>query len=1012
MVFPFTSVSAPSTGKSDTKKALPWTELHSRIKPISKEIVKSNPHESRSNLVSQKFTARDVDRLESVAYASSDNKVAANIDKNETLSRYENSCLQNGIQGVVTTVTKGKNTEKRSYPSHYTLISECKMKPNKNLYYRVEDLRLDNVIIFLVKDPKSYLSESDLVSIRSLNVMYDVMMVDVVRLRDVDFWDLKQPRLNYAQQVEISNERINKATACAIYYGLNPSMVIRFIKGEYVGESRDSSAILSAVSQHINEDDCRHIERIINQGCPSFLNFEERYENKHAVLRRGNQTTFLEHPEVTAKAVNKEEKNSHILPFKGWLVYFSPYCRATPQGIREKNGKFRVIFDASTRLTPDEIVLNDVTNRDDEAEIDFGKAKLNLLINIYNWRISYPNEKIYLALADITACFRFPRISADVAGAFGFVAEGKYFVSTSMVFGSNISANAWDALRRGIQNTIPTLSQRTDLVEVHEELISQLRWAEENSSHTEPATEGSIRTPTTCFVGKKNEGEKSPSNFSDSSSIIHHADTESPSKFNDSLRIIHHADTELVQAFPCTINRGVLDETGILLPMKANVYVDDILMAAVFRANILRLLAATIEGIFLVCGRPDISLRQCPLSLEKWHELVVGPTQIVLGLSLDTNKMTVGITEDYIQQVRSLLQKWDPSRRFFNVSDMQKLVGKLARLGEGAPWIYKLMSHLYTSLAFALKSNTELLNRSSLGFRELVNQIKTKNFSGNQSDHQRHIKFAMKEASRMINKHKHKYLVNETMREELNFISDALTPDSGINFETPIAHLIPRTPTALIIGDSSLIACGGYSITLEFWWHLAFPTNVIHKTLLHLENGKDETFISINCLEFVTIIINYCATIVKFANCKINDDPYPVVLCVTDNTSALNWTLHTSKKSIIGRALARFFCGLLIGSRIGINAKWISTIENIIADKISRLKENINSDSSSVSHSSSSTYDYSKLKQEHEELEVCSFFQPSPKLLSLIWEILLTQRCPDLSLILRLKPQDLGKLCI
>ena len=937
----------------NTEEALCWTELHDRIKPISNKTVKSNQSTSRSNFVSEKFSAQDVIHLENVAYGSSLNKVGANMNKNETLSRYESSCLQNGIQGVVTAATKkGKNEDEPSYPSHHTLISECKMKPNKNLYYRVEDLRLDNVIIFLVKDHKSYLSESDLVNVRSLNVMYEVMMIDVTRLRNVNFWSLKLPRLDYAQQSEISSERIDKTTACAIYYGLNPSMVIRFIKGEYVGESRDADAILRAVSQHINEEDCRHIERIIDQGCPSFLDFEEKYENKHAVLRRGNQATFLQYPEVTAKAVNKEEKNSHVLPFRGWLVYFSPYCRATPQGIREKNGKFRVIFDASTRMTPDEIVLNDVTNRDDEAEIDFGKAKLNLLINIYNWRISYPKEVIYLALADITACFRFPRIAADVAGAFGFVAEGKYFVSTSMVFGSNISASAWEALRRGIQETIPTLSQRTDLVEVHEELINQLRWAEGNSS-----------------------------------------------------------ETELVQAFPCAINQGVVDEAGNLLPMRANVYVDDILMAAVFRANILRLLAATIEGIFLVCGRPDISLRQCPLSLEKWHELIVGPIQIVLGLSLDTNKMTVGITDDYIQQVRTLLQKWDPSRRFFNVGDMQKLVGKLARLGEGAPWIYKLMSHLYTSLAFALKSNTELLSRSSNGFKELVNQIKTKNFSGNQSDHQRHIKFAMKEASRMINKHKHKYLVNATMHEELNFISDALSENSGIKFETPIAHLIPRIPTALIIGDSSLTACGGYSITLEFWWHLAFPESVTHRTLLHLDDDKDETFISINCLEYVTIIINYCATIVKFENCKINDDPYPVVLCVTDNTSALNWTLHTSKKSIIGRALARFFCGLLIGSRIGINAKWISTIENIIADKISRLKKNINSDSS-VSQSSSSTYNYSKLKQEHEELKVCSFFQPSPKLLSLIWEILLTRRCPDLSLILKLKPHDLGKLCI
>jgi hypothetical protein len=70
---------------------------------------------------------------------------------------------------------------------------------------------------------------------------------------------------------------------------------------------------------------------------------------------------------------------------------------------------------------------------------------------------------------------------------------------------------------------------------------------------------------------------------------------------------------------------------------------------------------------------------------------------------------------------------------------MQKLVGKLAQLGEGAPWIFKLMSHLYKSLAFSLKSNSKLLEKSSSGFRSLVKQIKTKNFTGKQSDYQRHL---------------------------------------------------------------------------------------------------------------------------------------------------------------------------------------------------------------------------------------------------------------------------------
>jgi hypothetical protein len=113
------------------------------------------------------------------------------------------------------------------------------------------------------------------------------------------------------------------------------------------------------------------------------------------------------------------------------------------------------------------------------------------------------------------------------------------------------------------------------------------------------------------------------------------------------------------------------------------------------------------------------------------------------------------------------------------------------------------MSHLYTSLAFALKSNAELLENSSSGFREYVKQITTKSFSGKQSDHLRHIKFAMKKAAKMVNNYNHFYLVNSTMREELIFISHALSPDSGIKFETPIAHLIPRMPTASIIGDSS-----------------------------------------------------------------------------------------------------------------------------------------------------------------------------------------------------------------
>ncbi len=52
--------------------------------------------------------------------------------------------------------------------------------------------------------------------------------------------------------------------------------------------------------------------------------------------------------------------------------------------------------------------------------------------------------------------------------------------------------------------------------------------------------------------------------------------------------------------------------------MTANIYVDDILAAAALWDNMIKLLAAIIEAIFLVCGTLDVAVCQCPLSLEKW----------------------------------------------------------------------------------------------------------------------------------------------------------------------------------------------------------------------------------------------------------------------------------------------------------------------------------------------------------------------------------------------------------
>jgi hypothetical protein len=735
-----------------------------------------------------KTAPSDIDNkpLQVACSGRSDSVLSKAIGKNAIIAKYDKDCHRMGYPNRVTTANKGEPTHPPTiYPSTYQLVRGCSMKPDKNHQYRVQDLRIENVIVIVLKSVDGFLSDVGIKKLHCLNLLFNEMATDVCKLRILDFSSLREPRIGYADQQEIQMPRVDMATPGMIHYSLHPGMLIRCLKGEYVGESRDASQIVNDVLPYIKKDDVEHIHRILTNGCPSHINFEEASDMKSFNIEKGNQATFKMYPETVTKTMNKEDRHSHLLPIKLWVLYFSPWCCHTAQGILIKPGKNpRVIFDASTKGSPHEVMLNKYTPTEFEANIDFGKAKMNLLIRIYSWRISYPRMKIFLALADITVCFRFPRIHADLTGAFGFIAENLYFLATSMVFGSNASASSWEPFRRAIQSLIPVYSMRTDLINKHKSLLDMLVWKDDDT--------------TTC---------------------------------------------ELVQAVKCRINPGILDRHG---PLKAYIYVDDILASALGKQMMRRLLAAIIEAIFTVCGRPMIKQRQCPLSLEKWNELVIGPVQTVLGLTVNTNRMTVGIMPAYRQQVADLLMNsWPITRRIFKVHNIQKLVGKIAHLGEGAQWIYKIMSHIYTSLAFALKQNELLLRSCSPKFRDIVKKIDAKQFAGSQREMARELKFALKMAAKMVNNHYQVYIINETMREELDFIQQALQHDSKIPFELPIAFIIPRTPTASLFGDSSLLSCGGYSIELWFWWFIPFPDEVVAQTLLHLKNDASQNFVSI-----------------------------------------------------------------------------------------------------------------------------------------------------------------------
>ncbi len=166
------------------------------------------------------------------------------------------------------------------------------------------------------------------------------------------------------------------------------------------------------------------------------------------------------------------------------------------------------------------------------------------------------------------------------------------------------------------------------------------------------------------------------------------------------------------------------------------------------------------------------------------------------------------------------------------------------------------------------------------------------------------------------------------MQQEIAFFHEKLQQSSGILWETPIAHIIPRMPTATAFGGSWLEGEGGYFISLEFWWHIMFPDKVIQRMLIHKKDNSNGLLISINMLKFIMVIINYCVSLHVITMTKITGDLHPVLLNIANNASALSWTNHTCRTSKISQLLAHFFCLLLINSPLGINSQWISTNDN------------------------------------------------------------------------------------
>jgi hypothetical protein len=80
---------------------------------------------------------------------------------------------------------------------------------------------------------------------------------------------------------------------------------------------------------------------------------------------------------------------------------------------------------------------------------------------------------------------------------------------------------------------------------------------------------------------------------------------------------------------------------------------------------------------------------------------------------------------------------------------------------------------------------------------------------------------------------------------------------------------------------------GGFSNTLGFWWQICFPDELVQRTLQFKTNKDDGMLVLINVLEFVTVIIKYCAALHVVWTSPVTDDHHPVILTIAHQLGEL-----------------------------------------------------------------------------------------------------------------------------
>ena len=213
---------------------------------------------------------------------------------------------------------------------------------------------------------------------------------------------------NFKQETDFVDKRIKLSTAALLHSGFFVPSLVRYLGGTHTGAHRNIQQIRRDLTPSVDPDLLEEVIALFTRGAPNVACGYSSNDNFMAYYRYRNHHSCDDFQDFFEEVMVKDSRRGNTILVDPLVLLFIPHLHLTPQAMVDVINPWkdaRPVFDSLFRPAIWCHAINDWIDKETEGEVFFPGSLLRFLIWIWNLRILYPTEAIYLCDDDITNAF-------------------------------------------------------------------------------------------------------------------------------------------------------------------------------------------------------------------------------------------------------------------------------------------------------------------------------------------------------------------------------------------------------------------------------------------------------------------------------------------------------------------------------------------------------------------------------------------------------------------------------